>query len=127
MTGSTKSVPSTIETQMCWWQVCFWFWNILHYLLGLSTALGAGLIAAVDSAKDFVLVGGTLPIKLPVVVALATAAMTFLRASAKANAYIQAWRGLNCECIIYLCDSSYDEQKLAQAHKTAEAIIEKVD
>ena len=124
---TAKTVPKDIKGQLFWWRAIFWFWNILHYALGLSTAAGAGLIASQATAKDYVLIDGKLPITLAIAVALATAALTFFRASAKANAYIQAWRMLNNECMIFTKDENYTEKMLADQHKKAEEIIGKVD
>ena len=110
--------PSQITKQLSNWNACFWFWNVIHYALGLTATIGTVVIAqkaAVDHGS------------LAIVVAVATAALTFFKASAKANAYIGAWRYLNAERICFELDPNYTEAKLAEAHKKGEEIIGKAD
>jgi len=99
----------------------------MQYGLGLFAALGAALIAADKTARDYVLIETSIPITFSIAVALATAALTFLRATPKANAYIQAWRYLHNECLIYEADAAYTDKMLAEAHRQGEAIIAKSD
>jgi hypothetical protein len=120
-----KPVPAPIENQLQNFQICFWIWNILHYLLGLSAALGAALIAANKSSANDQLFG--LPITLGIAVALATAALTFLRASTKANAYIQAWRLLHNEVVCFQLAENGNVEKLCEALRKAEELIGKTD
>lgn len=122
-----RTLPKNIVTALRGWRACFWIWNILQYALGLFAALGAALIAADKSARDYVLVATAIPVTFSIAVALATAALTFLRATPKANAYIQAWRHLHNECLIYEADENYTDKMLAEAHKQGEAIIAKSD
>src|SRR5574338_550785 len=96
-----KPVPTPIKDQLRNFRICFWIWDITHYLLGLFAALGAALIAANKDHAAKVLIDIGLPITLGVAVALATATLTFLKASAKANAYIQAWRLLHNEVVCF--------------------------
>ena len=64
---------------------------------------------------------------LAVVVAVSTAVLTFAKASAKANAYMQAWRLLDSERVSYELDVSVTEAKLAAVLKDGETIIGKSD
>ena len=124
-----KPVPKIISNQLRNWQICFWIWNISHYTLGLLTALGASLIATRKDAAGFELFSPMpgLPVTLGMLVAIATAALTFLKASAKANAYIQAWRLLHNEVVCFKVDENGSEAKLCEVHRKAEELIGKVD
>ena len=122
-----RTLPKDLSDALSGWRLCFWIWNILQYGLGLFAALGAALIAADKAARDYILFATSIPITFAVAVALTTAALTFLRASPKANAYIQAWRYLHNECLIFKADETYTEKMLADAHKQGEAIISKSD
>jgi hypothetical protein len=117
-----KITPLQITQQLSNWQKCFWFWNILHYALGLTTTIGASFTTFVASKYP-----GFWSVFLPLVVAVCAGALTFLKASSKANAYIAAWRYLNAERICFELDVGYSEVKLAEAHKKGEAIIAKSD
>ena len=64
---------------------------------------------------------------LSIAVALATVALTFFKASAKANAYIQAWRILHNEVVCFQMSDDGDEKKLCEAHRKAEEVIGKTD
>ena len=124
-----KPVPKPISDQLFNWQICFWIWNVSHYALGLFAALGASLIATKKDAAGFELFSAMpgLPITLGMVVAIATAALTFLKASAKANAYIQAWRLLHNEVVCFRLDENGSESKLCEVHRKAEELIGRVD
>ena len=115
---TARSVPSQITKQLSNWNRCFWIWNGLHYLLGLYATVGAVFIASQKTLEHT---------WLGISVAVATAALTFFKASAKANAYVAAWRYLNAERICFELNSNYPEEKLCEAHKKGEEIIGKVD
>ncbi|MBK7357170.1 hypothetical protein [Propionivibrio sp.] len=113
-----RETPPQITKQLCNWWKAFWFWNFVHYSLGLTSSIGTAWIAA-NKATQFEY--------LPIAIAVATAAITFLKSGAKANAYIAAWRYLNAERIAFELDPSYGEAQLADHHRKAEAIIGKAD
>lgn len=123
----SKPVPKPITDQLQNFRMCFWFWNISHYMLGLSAALGASLIAVNKENAGHPLVDIGISINLGVAVALATSALTFLKASAKANAYIQAWRLLHNEVVCFQLSENGSEDKLCDAHRKAEEIVGKSD
>ena len=113
-----QSTPSQIVEQLKNWHICFWIWNVSHYALGLIATIGTVVIA-----REVAVNHGALAI----VVAVATACLTFFKASTKADAYIGAWRYLNAERICFELDPNYTEAKLAEAHKKGEQIIGKVN
>lgn len=113
-----RTTPKQITDQLSNWWICFWLWNITHYALGLSASICTVLIAKNPA--------GTYE-NMPVFVAVATAAMTFLKSGAKANAYIGAWRSLNAERILYELDPNYLDSKLAAEHKKGEDNIGRAD
>jgi hypothetical protein len=113
-----REAPLQITIQLSNWWKAFWFWNFVHYSLGLTSSVGTALIAANKASQyDY----------LPIAIAVATAAITFLKSGAKANAYIAAWRYLNAERIAFELDPSYTEAQLADHHRKAEIIIGKAD
>ena len=118
---NTMSIPHTtpkqIVEQLHNWQLCFWIWNVLHYVLGLVATVGAVFIAQ-DNARF-----GVLNLLVPV----SAAALTFLNAKEKANVYIAAWRFLNSERIKYELMEDYDETRLAESHAKAEELIGSVN
>ncbi|AXV76517.1 MULTISPECIES: hypothetical protein [Ralstonia solanacearum species complex] len=116
--GAQREVPSQILQQLRNWQICFWTWNLLHYVLGLGAAIGAAYIAALKAEA----LGWVAP-----AVTIATAALTFLKASTKANAYISAWRELNVARIRFELDSTLAPAILADAHERGEQTIGKAD
>lgn len=116
--GAQREVPSQITQQLRNWQIFFWTWNLLHYFLGLGAALGAAYVAAVKTAAP----GWVAP-----AVAISTAALTFLKASTKANAYISAWRELNAARIRFELDDSVTPTLLAEANERGEQMIGKAD
>jgi hypothetical protein len=118
-----RRTPSQIRDQLSSWWSAFWVWNVLHYALGLVATIGSVLV--VQQSK--IGTGASDHQTLGVVVAVCTAALTFLKSGAKANAYIAAWRYLNAERICYELDATYTDTKLAEHHKKAEAIISKSD
>lgn len=113
----TRVTPAQILEQLRSWWKAFWFWNCLHYLLGLTSTVGTALSAADTATYEYI----------PFIVAVTTAALTFLKAGAKADAYIAAWRYLNAERIAFELDTSYTEAALADHHRKAEAMISKAD
>ena len=110
--------PPQITRQLRSWWWCFIVWNVIHYLLGLTATIGTVLIAK-NTTVDYG--------NLAILVAIATAAITFLKSGSKANAYLVAWRQLNAERICFELDPSYTEAKLADAHKKGEEVIGKAD
>ena len=116
--SASRIAPDQITKQLSAWWISFWFWNITHYVLGLASSICTVLIAK-NSYEDFP--------NMPVFVAVATAAMTFMKSDSKANSYIAAWRVLNAERIEYELDPSYSDSKLAKEHKRCESIIGKSD
>jgi hypothetical protein len=115
---TSRKAPLQIREQLSAWWRAVWFWNITHYGLGLAASICSAVIAK-RSATQFE--------NMPVFVAVATAALTFLKSGIKANAYISAWRTLNAERIAFELDPNYTEVKLAEEHKKCEAIIGKAD
>ncbi|HMY06882.1 MAG TPA: hypothetical protein PLT57_07270 [Accumulibacter sp.] len=114
----SRQAPPQIASQLSNWWKAFWFWNIAHYALGLTSSIGTALIAANKAAQwEY----------LPIAIAVATAAITFMKSGAKANAYIAAWRYLNAERIAFELDPGYTEATLADHHRKAELIIGKAD
>lgn len=113
-----RTVPEQITKQLKNWWCFFWFWNVLHYVLGLYATVGTVFIAASKQAPDTF---------LSITVAVSTAALTFLKATEKASAYIAAWRYLNSERICFELDPNYPETNLCKAHKKGEEIIGKSD
>ena len=103
--SSARTTPIQITIQLANWWKCFWLWNFVHYALGLTATIGTVLIAQ-NRNIDYRI--------LAVFVAVATAAMTFLKSGAKANAYIAAWRYLNAERICFELDPSYSEASLGE-------------
>ncbi|NMV41827.1 hypothetical protein [Ralstonia insidiosa] len=97
--GAQREVPRQILQQLRNWQICFWTWNLLHYVLGLGAAIGAAYVAA----------------------------LTFLKASTKANAYISAWRELNAARIRFELDGTLTPAMLAEANERGEQMIGKAD
>ncbi|MEG2432829.1 MAG: hypothetical protein RSA84_17425 [Acinetobacter sp.] len=116
--ANERTTPKQITNQLkSWWQA-FWFWNITHYSLGLSASICSVLISKKNSEIcEF----------LPTFVAVATAAITFMKSGAKGNAYISAWRKLNAARIKFELDPSYTETMLAEVHADCEKIIGKAD
>lgn len=115
---SDRQVPQLISAQLKYWNLCFWIWNIIHYLLGIYATVGTVIIASKGLEKST---------WLAISVAIATAVLTFFKASAKANAYIQAWRLLHTECVAYQLNAEYTDKQLADAHRDGEQIIGKAD
>lgn len=113
-----RKVPPEINRMLRGWYGCFIAWTIAHYLLGLYATVGAVVVASQKLPEN---------ILLSISVAVATAALTFLKAQAKSNTYSSAWRLLNTEKVCYLLDPTYSVDKLAQAYKHGEEIIAKVD
>lgn len=116
--GVQREVPSQIKQQLRNWQICFWTWNLLHYVLGLGAAIGAAYVAALKADAP----GWVAP-----AVAIATAALTFLKASTKANAYISAWRELNAARIRFELNDTLTPAMLAEANERGEQMIGKAD
>ena len=116
--GAGREVPTLILQQLRNWQICFWTWNLLHYALGLGAAIGAAYVAAQKAEA---------PGWVAATVAIATAALTFLNASTKANAYISAWRELNAARIRFELDDTITSAMLAEANDKGEQIIGKAD
>ncbi|MEF9385202.1 hypothetical protein V4890_06135 [Ralstonia solanacearum species complex bacterium KE056] len=116
--GIQREVPSQALQQLRNWQICFWTWNLLHYVLGLGAAIGAAYVAAQKAEAP----GWVAP-----AVAIATAALTFLKASTKANAYISAWRELNAARIRFELDDTVAPTILAEANERGEQMIGKAD
>ena len=116
--GAQREVPRQILQQLRNWQIFFWTWNLLHYFLGLGAAIGAAYVAALKTAAP----GWVAP-----AVAIATAALTFLRASTKANAYIFAWRELNAARIRFELDDTAAPTILADANERGEQTIGTAD
>ena len=120
-----RTTPVQITKRLKDWWLCFWFWNILHYLLGLTATVGTVVIAATKGqALGPAATGHT---TLAVAVAVSTAILTFAKASTKAKAYADAWRLLDSERVIYELDASVTEAKLAATLKAGETIIGKSD
>lgn len=117
-----RRIPTQIRDQLSSWWSAFWVWNGLHYALGLVATIGSVLVAQGKGGT-----GVSDPQTVGVIVAVCTAALTFLKSGAKANAYIAAWRYLNAERICYELDPTYTDAKLAEHHKKAEGIIGKAD
>jgi hypothetical protein len=117
MSTRRETPPQILEQLGNWWKA-FWFWNITHYSLGLLSTIGTAVIAANKN--------GDCPY-LAIAIAVATAAITFLKSGAKANAYIGAWRYLNAERIAFELTPHYSEAQLADHHRKCEAMIGKAD
>lgn len=120
-----RRAPVQITKQLSSWWISFWIWNGLHYALGLVATLGSVLV--VQAKNNPPVIEAQAAQALGVIVAVCTAALTFLKSGAKANAYISAWRYLNAERIKYELDPKYTDTKLADEHKKGEDIIGKSD
>lgn len=122
---SDRPIPASIRRHLNGWNRCFWIWNVLHYLFGLTATIGTVLIAvhSGEPADPTSKLTGVAPI----LVAICTSCLTFLKASTKANAYIQAWRILDLERIAYSLDPNYPDEKLVDAVRRGETIIGKTD
>lgn len=125
--------PGCVDQLLKAWWRGFWFWNAVHYLLGLVATIGTVFIAA---NNDSVSTQGTFQVlpcvgidqsALSIAVAICTAILTFSKASAKANAYIQAWRIVNAVKIRCEIDPDITSREIVDAVEKAEEIIGKSD
>lgn len=119
----TREIPDTISGLLKSWWLCFLIWSAIHYLLGLTATIGTVFIAAKTGAGNALAASS----QLGIIVAICTAIITFSNASAKANAYIQAWRVVHTTVVRYQIDATITEVDLGKSVERAEEIIGKSD
>lgn len=125
--------PDCVERLLKTWWRSFWIWNVVHYLLGLVATIGTVVIAAAKDSESIQCIFKIFPCigtdqSMPsIVVAICTAILTFSKAGAKANAYIQAWRIVNAVKIRCEIDPNITNKEIVDAVEKAEEIIGKSD
>ncbi|MFK3971194.1 hypothetical protein ACI2KS_10755 [Pseudomonas sp. NPDC087358] len=119
-----RVVPEEINVMLRVWLSYFKRWYVFHYFLGLLAMTLALVLAAEPKAggiyssyfSDYRETIGILS-------AIATGAVTFLRAQEKASSYTNAWRILNCAKIKYLYGGG-TRSDLSDAYKQGEDAIQ---
>lgn len=121
-----RECPKQVLALLTAWWRAFWFWNVVHYTLGLTATIGTVIIAS-DSSFAYKNNLSLPHQSLGILVAICTAIITFSKASNKANAYIRAWRVVNTARIVYEVDLNSSDKDLLNAVKNGEEMIGKAD
>lgn len=120
-----RQVPELVVDRLKWWRRFSLTWRLIHYCLGLTATVSSVLVAAHESLpnswSDWSLSTFSL------ITAVSTGILTFLNASAKSRAYMQAWRLVNNESSSFQLNPNYPEATLGTALRRGEAIIAKSD
>ncbi|SOE59094.1 hypothetical protein SAMN05414139_01473 [Burkholderia sp. D7] len=120
-----RAVPELVADRLETWRRYARYWRIIHYCLGLTATVSSVLVAANKSFPDTWWVW-TVP-TFSLITALSTGILTFLNASGKSRAYIQAWRLVDDACTQFQFNQNYAEATLGAAMRRAEALIAKSD
>ena len=120
----TRVIPKDVDARLRAWQRLYHRWYFIHYVVGI-----AGIVCSITVASkpEF---GAKIPYLIDSLAwgsSVAIALLAFLVPIRKARVYAAAWRRISDACGRYAHDENVPTQKLYDAIKRGEDLIEGSD